>query len=49
MDTMNGEGIGLYLGRLQSIRVNNRTRSYPPSTYGMQMAERPNIQILANH
>lgn len=48
MDAMNGEGIGVYLG-LQSIRVNNRTRSYPPSTYGMLMAERPNVQVLANH
>ncbi|KAH8785771.1 choline dehydrogenase [Diaporthe sp. PMI_573] len=48
MDAMNGEGIGVYLG-LQSIRVNNRTRSYPPSTYGMLMAERTNVQVLANH
>ncbi|KAJ0107117.1 hypothetical protein J7T55_014647 [Diaporthe amygdali] len=48
MDAQNGQGIGVYLG-LQSIRVSNRTRSYPPSTYGMQMADRPNARVLANH
>ena len=46
-DFTDGTGIGYDMG-LGSIRVSNRTRSYALNTFGYQMANRPNVQLIHN-
>ena len=47
VDMTDGTGIGVDRG-LNTIRVSNRTRSYALNTFGYQMANRPNVQIIHN-
>ncbi len=47
VDFTDGTGIGIDLG-LGSIRVSNRTRSYALNTFGYEMANRPNVQLIHN-
>lgn len=45
IDMTDGTGIGIDMG-LESIRVSNRTRSYPRNTFGLLMENRPNVQMI---
>jgi len=45
VDFSDGTGIGVGLG-LETIRVSNRTRSYALNTFGWQMGNRPNVQLI---
>lgn len=47
VDMTDGTGIGVAFG-LNSIRVSNRTRSYALNSFGYEMANRPNVQLIHN-
>lgn len=47
VDAMDGHGLGATMG-LETIREQNRTRSYARNTFGWAMGDRPNVQVLPN-
>ncbi|KAI7270739.1 hypothetical protein KC345_g7354 [Hortaea werneckii] len=47
IDVNSGHGLGVSYST-ESIRVSNRTRAYALPAYGLQMADRPNVQMLQN-
>lgn len=47
VDAMDGHGLGATMG-LETIREENRTRSYARNTFGWAMGNRANVQVLPN-